>query len=84
MCGEQGWIVLMRDKQVRRRRLELESLKAANVAAFVCTAGEATAGQIADAVLRQLRRFANISMSERRPLLYSFGLSGKPTRLRMR
>jgi hypothetical protein len=47
MCGQQGWIVLMRDKMVRRRRVELESLKAAKVVAFVCTAGEATAEQVA-------------------------------------
>src|SRR5262245_64265082 len=40
-CGAWGWVVLMRDKRVRRRPLELAALRANNVVAFVCTAGRA-------------------------------------------
>jgi len=42
-AGAQGWIVLMRDQRVRHRTLEIQALRAAKVAAFVLTAGQATA-----------------------------------------
>lgn len=34
-----GWVVLTKDKQIRRRTLELKALTEAGVAAFVLTAG---------------------------------------------
>jgi hypothetical protein len=83
-CGARGWIVLMRDKHVRRRRLELAALSAADVVAFVCTAGQATAEDTANAVVRLLHRFVNVSISEPKPCLYSFGLSGSLTRIKIR
>ena len=83
-CGAQGWIVLMRDKHVRRRPLELAALRAANVVAFVCTAGQATAENTANAVVRLAHKFVNISISEPKPRLYTFGLSGSLTRIKLR
>jgi hypothetical protein len=83
-CGARGWIVLSRDKAVRRRPLEMESLRTARVAAFICTAGQATARQTADTVERILGKLVNISRSQARPFVYTFGLSGKPVRLRLR
>jgi len=83
-CGARGWIVLMRDKHVRRRPLELAALRAANVAAFVCTAGQATAEDTATAVARLVHKFVNISISEPKPCLYTFGISGSLTRIKLR
>jgi hypothetical protein len=83
-CGARNWIVLMRDKHVRRRPLELSALRNANVAAFVCTAGQATAENTADAVCRLLDKFVNISISEPRPCLYTFGMSGSLSRIKLR
>lgn len=83
-CGARGWIVLMRDKRVRRRPLELAALRAGNVVAFVCTAGQATAEDTANAVARLAHRFVNISISESKPCLYTFGLRGSLTRMKLR
>jgi hypothetical protein len=83
-CGARAWIVLMRDKHVRRRPLELAALRANNVAAFVCTAGQATAEDTANAVARLIHKFVNISISEPKPCLYTFGLSGLLTRIELR
>jgi len=83
-CGTRGWIVLMRDQHVRRRPLELAALRAANVVAFVCTAGQATAEDTANAVGRLIGKFVNISVSEPKPCLYTFGLGGSLTRIRLR
>lgn len=83
-CGTRGWIVLMRDQRIRRRPLELAALTGAGVAAFVCTAGQATAGETANTVTRLLPRFVNIVTSETKPLLYTFGLSGSLNRVRLK
>lgn len=68
--------MLLRDKNIRRRHLERQALIAAGLAAFVCTAGEATAMETATATLACLRKMVNIGTSEPRPFIYVFGLSG--------
>lgn len=83
VVGERGWIALMRDQKIRRRPLELAVLKAAGVAAFAFTGGEATALETAAAICPRLVKFANIAISEPRPFLYTFGASGSPTRVKL-
>lgn len=75
--GAHGWIVLMRDQRIRYRPLEKAALKAAGVAAFVFTGGQATANETTAAVLGSLRKIVSISASERRPFLYTLTLSGQ-------
>ena len=84
VCGDKGWIVLTRDEHIRRRRLEREALKAARVAVFAFTKGEATAADTADVVLRLLGKFVSIALSERRPFLWTFGLAGRLVRIPQR
>jgi hypothetical protein len=83
-CGANGWIVLTRDQHIRRRPLELASLRTAYVAAFAFTAGQATALETADAVELLLQKMVNISVSVPRPFLYTFGLGARLTRVRIR
>ena len=71
----------MRDKRVRRRPLELQSLMTSGVAAFVLTAGEATAQDTADTITRIVQKMVNIAVSETRPFLYTFGLAGSLSRV---
>jgi hypothetical protein len=47
--GRRGWIVLTKDQRIRRRRVEIEALQAANVAAFVLTSGNLTGAATAAA-----------------------------------
>ena len=83
MAGENGWIVLMRDQRVRRRRLEREALKVHGVAAFAFTGGEETAARTAQTICPLLTKFANMYVSERKPFLYTFGVSGSLSRVRL-
>lgn len=83
-CGNNGWIVLMRDKRVRHRPLELRSLMTSGVAAFVLTAGEATALETAATIGRIVQKMVNIAVSETRPFLYTFGLAGSLSRIQIR
>lgn len=80
-CGAHGWIFLTRDQQIRRRPLEREALQRAGVAAFACTAGQATAAETAATIVPMLQKMANMSISEPKPFLYTFGLAGKLSRV---
>lgn len=84
VAGSRGWIALMRDQRIRRRRLELTTLQSAGVAAFVFTGGEATAQDTAAAIVPRLVKFANMSISEPRPFLYTFGQSGHLSRVSLK
>jgi hypothetical protein len=79
-CGTKGWIVLTRDKRIRYRTLERETLRAYGVAAFALTAGQATAEETATVIVPLLAKMVNISISEPRPFLYTFGLAGRLSR----
>jgi len=83
-AGAQGWIVLMRDQRVRHRVLEIQALRSARVGAFVLTAGQATARDTAVAVVGKLQKIVNISRSERRPFLYTLGITGALSRIKIR
>ncbi len=82
-AGEEDWIPLLRDQRIRLRPLEHASLLRAGVGAFVVTAGQATAQQVTDLVLRRLSKMVNIWVSERKPFIYSLSLGGTLTRLPM-
>lgn len=47
--GKRGWVVLTKDQRIRRRRVEIDALMAASVAAFVLTSGNLTGVQTATA-----------------------------------
>ncbi len=47
--GKRGWVVLTKDQRIRRRRVEIDALMAARVAAFVLTSGNLTGAQTAQA-----------------------------------
>lgn len=49
-CARENWIVLTKDKRIRRRRAEIEALRAHGVKAFVLASGNLTAAA-------QARRF---------------------------
>jgi hypothetical protein len=79
-----GWLVLMRDQRVRYRELEKNALTEAGVGAFVFTGGQATAADTAEIICRLLAKFAKIGRSERKPFLYSFGIGGSLSRIKLK
>jgi hypothetical protein len=83
-AGDKGWIVLMRDQRIRHRALEIHALRDAKVGAFVLTAGQATAEATAVVVLARLAKILNIFRSERKPFLYTLGMTGALSRLKIR
>lgn len=82
-CGERNWIALTRDQRIRRRVLERLAIQRSGAAVFALTAGEATAAETADVVIRLLVKFANMAVSEPKPFLYTFGLAGRLSPVRL-
>ena len=74
----------MRDQRVKHRTLEIQSLRDARVGAFVLTAGQATAQSTAVVILSKLTKIVNISRSERKPFLYTLGISGVLSKVKIR
>jgi hypothetical protein len=83
-AGAEGWIVLMRDQRVRYRTLEIQSLREARVGAFVLTAGQATAQATAVVILAKLPKILSIASSELKPFLYTLGITGAMSRVKIR
>ena len=83
IVGKNKWIALMRDQRIRRRRLEIEALKAHGVAAFAFTGGQETAQQTAQTICPLLVKFANMIVSEPKPFLYTFGVSGTLSKVKL-
>lgn len=67
--GRRGWVVLMKDKRVRRVELEREALLSAGVRAFVLTSGNLTGPEMAEIFARHLRRMAQMIVSHRDPFV---------------
>jgi len=82
-CGDRNWIVLTRDQRIRRRIIERMAIQQSGAAVFALTAGEATAAETADVVSRLLVKFANTAISEPKPFLYTFGLAGRLSRVKL-
>jgi hypothetical protein len=56
-----------RDQRIRHRVLERDAIRRSGAAVFALTAGEATATESAEVVVRLLVKFANMAISEPKP-----------------
>ena len=54
------------------------------VSAFALTSGEATAREVAETILPLIQKFVNMSVSEPKPFLYTFGLRGCLSQVKLR
>ena len=67
--GARGWVVVTKDKYIRRRPKERRALEDANVAAFVLTAGRINGTEMAQVFVAALHRMRRIAATHTRPLL---------------
>ncbi len=76
-CGQHEWVVLSKDKWIKRNPLERQALFAAGVAAFFLSRGDLSGAANAQAILKGLKRIANLLASERRPFIARITPDGK-------
>ena len=80
-AGRQGWIVVTRDRMIRRRQNELAALRAGKVVAFVVAAVNASGREVATIVGRLADKMARIATGTRAPSTYLIQRSGPPVKL---
>ena len=75
-AGKRGWIVLTRDRHIRRRPNELMIFRESNVIAFVLTAGDASAADTATLVKRIYPKLIRKAQATKPPAMYSVTQAG--------
>lgn len=84
VAGREGWIVLTRDKHIRRRHAELEAFQTHEVTVFVLAAGNASAAETAELITRLYGKIQRLAVQAKPPIMYSVTRSGisKPIRFK--
>lgn len=76
-CGENGWVVLAKDKNIKKNLLERQVLLNSGVAAFFLTRGGYKGEEMAKAIIKSLKRIANLIQSQQKPFIARINLDGK-------
>jgi hypothetical protein len=80
-AGENGWVVLTRDKRIRYRQLERFALQTAKVRAFVFAGGNVTGKDTGEILAKILKKLEKLSRAQSGPFIYTIARSGALTRV---
>ncbi len=75
-AGAEGWIVLTKDKMIRKRIIERQALVRAKVRAFVFTGGNISGVETAELIVAALPRMERIINANRAPFIARITGSG--------
>ena len=78
-AGKRGWVVLTKDKMIRRRANERRALQESKVAAFVLTGKDLSGSDMARAFVAALSRMLRVLQQYRRPLIATVSPAGTVT-----
>lgn len=76
VAGREGWIVITRDKHIRRRPAELDAFRTHQVTVFVFAGGNASAAETAELVTRLYGKIVKLAHQAKPPVMYSVTRSG--------
>ena len=76
VAGRESWVVLTRDKHIRRRPAELEAFQTHKVTVFVLAAGNASAAETAELITRLYEKIQRLAAQGKPPVMYSVTRSG--------
>lgn len=74
--GRQGWVVITRDQNIRRRPNELRAVRAAGLHLFALTSGNLSAAETATVILKAWRAIQHHAAHTPAPALFSVSRSG--------
>lgn len=75
LIGERQWVLITKEKNVRRNQLEVEAILNSDVRAFVVTAANLNHEQIAQLVLKAMPKITRISQQQA-AFVYNITASG--------
>jgi len=76
IVSKQGWVILTKDKNIRRPSGEREDLVLANARVFTLTSGNISGSEMANLYIQHLAAIEQIATSERPPFAYTVGPNG--------
>ena len=76
VVGKKGWIVLTRDKNIRRKPNELKAFKQNRVKAIVLASGQASAADTADLVVKFYAKLMRKLQNTKPPAMFTITLTG--------
>jgi hypothetical protein len=74
--GARGWVILTKDKRIRRRAIEHDAIIASGAGAFILVAGGIGGDAIAGAFARALPRMIRIWHTRERPFIATVTAQG--------
>jgi hypothetical protein len=84
VAGAEGWLVLTRDQNIRRRPAELAAARAAGICMFVLGQGNLSAAETAQIVVGAWPRIVRTAGGARRPAIFTLTRGGEVRRLALR
>lgn len=75
-AGKEGWIVLTKDKLIRKRPIEREALVAAHARAFVFTGGNMSGIEMAESIVAAIPRMLRVIAATEPPFIARITGSG--------
>jgi hypothetical protein len=75
-AGREGWIVLTKDKLIRKRPIERAALAASNVRAFVFTGGNMSGIEMAESIVGAIPQMLRIIATTQPPFIARITGSG--------
>ena len=76
VAGRESWVVLTRDKHIRRRPAELEAFQTHQVTVFVLAAGNASTAETAELITRLYDKIQRLAAQAKPPVMVSVTRSG--------
>ena len=83
VVGKEGWIVLTRDKNIRRKPNELQAFKQYRVVAIVLASGQASAANTAELVVRLYPKLMRKAQTAKSPAMFTVTLMGTISSVRL-
>ena len=80
-AGNNGWIVVSRDKMIRRKYNELDAFKRHRVRAVFISGKNITGQEMSELLVRRGRKIQDTLMSSRAPAAYTLRRDGKLTKI---
>lgn len=76
-CGKRGWVVLTKDREIRRNDLERIALMNAGVASFILISAHSSGQDNANALIKSLPRIARFLKHKSKPFIARVNKNGE-------
>lgn len=83
LVGRRNWIAITKDKNIRYRTAEIEAIKKYNARVIVIRAKNATGSDLAELILKSMKRITQFAKKTKAPFIAGIDRSGRVTAYRI-